>query len=55
MFDNCFNGKTQKNDAQRRCMTFNPLQGRAIPPKDEDTITKKTPVQPDLADNRDTL
>jgi len=53
MFDDCFNGKTQKNDAQRRCMGFNPLQGRAIkPPKDEDTITKKVPVQPDLADNR---
>lgn len=55
MFDNCFNGKTQTNDAQRRCIAYNPLQGRAIPPKEEGTITKKNSVKPDLADNREVM
>lgn len=55
MFDNCFNGKTQKNDAQRRCIAYNPLQGRAIPPKEETATTKKNSVKPDLLGDREAM
>jgi len=55
MFDNCFNGKTQEHDAQRRCIAYNPLQGRAIPPKEETATIKKNSVKPDLLDDREAM
>ena len=53
IFDNCFNGNTQEYDAQRRCIAYNPLQGRAIPPKEKTATTKKNSVKPDLLGDRE--
>lgn len=55
VFDNCFNGNTQKYDAQRRCIAYNPLQGKVIPPKEETATTQKNSVKPDLLGDREAM
>ena len=55
IFDNCFNGNTQEYDAQRRCIAYNPLQGKIITPKEKTATTKKNSVKPDLLGDREAM
>lgn len=44
LFENCFNGKTQKNDATRKAFAPNDLVGYVKVPEKKATITAKTPA-----------